>query len=198
MEILRQLRMVVGPRTCPFGPTALDLAVRNHHELCAELIKTKVAVASGDEVKPLPRVVAEAAMSGDVQYVCEWLDVGGPIECKGLLAKGAPTLLLLAAEHGHEQLVDALLRRRASTEATQGAVEGGSTPMMLAAFAGHTGVTRRLLLHQLRHGQAPAFCSPPLMERIGPKTPDMHIPEYALNFRQRITKSEPHLVPAAF
>ena len=70
--------------------------------------------------------------------------------------------------------------------------------MMLAAFAGHTGVTRRLLLHQLRHGQAPAFCSPPLMERIGPKTPDMHIPEYALNFRQRITKSEPHLVPAAF
>ena len=42
----------------------------------------------------------------------------------------------------------------------------GSTPMMMAAYCGHSAVTRLLLLNQLRKGHAPAFCSPHELDKL--------------------------------
>ena len=175
------------------GPTAQDIAERNGFVLIAEYIRTHDAVTSGKPPTELPEVIKDAAVGGDVTAVTEWLDVGGPIEAPwtgGGESKGSLSLMILASQYGHAPLVDALLKRRASVESS---TPEGLSAMKIAAYAGHTEVTRRLLLHQLKNGGTPAFCAP----RPPPVRDTTPVAEWALEFRVRTERAHPWLARPA-
>ena len=187
-------KRAIPPMGVDKGPTALDLATRNEHEFTRVLIVAHEAAAdygmpSHQPITDLPRVVQEAAVEGDEEKVVEWLEVGGPIEARWHQADDSLTLLLLAAKHGHEAMVGTLLKRNASTEATN---RGGDTAMKVAAFRGHSGVTRLLLRHQLKHREAPAMCSPRVLEELrAPKEwTKVPIPKAYIEFRRSSEPSE--------
>ena len=50
---------------------------------------------------------------------------------------------MIASEYGHAKLVDVLIEYGAATDVTR--ATDGATPMMIAAYAGHRDVVRRLL-----------------------------------------------------
>ena len=174
------------------GPTALDIAERNGFVLIAELIRTHDAVTAGNPPTELPLVIKDAAVGGDVMVVTEWLDVGGPVEApwKGGGEINDLSLLFIGSTHGHEPLVNALLKRQASVESS---TPEGLSAMKIAAYAGHREVTRRLLLHQLKTGGQPAFYTP----RAPPIKDTTPVSEWALEFRARIEKSHPWLARPA-
>ena len=68
--------------------------------------------------------------------------VGAPAEAPAS-GGGPATLLMIASEYGHAKLVDVLIEYGAATDVTR--ATDGATPMMIAAYAGHRDVVRRLL-----------------------------------------------------
>lgn len=181
------LRMRTAPHASEPGPSALQMAVKKGYLLIADMIRTHDTLTAGRPVLELPEAVAQAAIAGEVDAVCLWLKVGAPVDTPWRTGNGGHSLLLLAAEHGHAHLVDALLERQASTYFKG---PDGSTPMMTAAFRSHAHVTRRLLLHQLKHREAPAFTSEKdLTDLQKARDEAPPIPEWSMEFRARTERS---------
>jgi hypothetical protein len=89
----------------------------------------------------LPASVWFTAREGDAQAVAAWLDEGGGVDARCAEHHGV-TLLMAAANGGHEAMVRMLLRRGASVNLRN---SGGSTALMGAAANGHTTIVQALL-----------------------------------------------------
>jgi ankyrin repeat protein len=89
----------------------------------------------------LPSIVAQAAVEGDEELVLEWLESPeGDIDAREEQHRG--TMLISAALHGRQQLVELLLKRGASIDAQH---IFGYSALMASAMHGHVGTTRVLL-----------------------------------------------------
>ena len=86
-----------------------------------------------------------------VQELFRIVRAGEAVRVAGLLRKGlvpnlcdgkGDSLLMLAAYHGHTELVDVLLRYAADTELAN---DRGQTPLAAAAFKGYVDIVRLLL-----------------------------------------------------
>ena len=93
----------------------------------------------------LPKRVEAAAENGKVGVVQTWLAGDGRVDatCVHSGVSGC-TLLLIAAEHGHKEIVELLLKRDAEADARD---SGGGTALMVAAAKGHERVAEMLLRH---------------------------------------------------
>jgi hypothetical protein len=99
----------------------------------------------------------------------------------------AAVLMLRRGAHACPSRVCAVLERQASAYFKG---PDGSTPMMTAAFRSHAHVTRRLLLHQLKHREAPAFTSEKdLTDLQKARDEAPPIPEWSMEFRARTERS---------
>ena len=93
----------------------------------------------------LPKRIAAAAENGKVGVVQTWLAGDGRVDatCVHRGVSGC-TLLLIAAEHGHTQLVEVVLKHGAEADARD---SGDSTALMAAALSGYEQVAEMLLRH---------------------------------------------------
>ena len=93
----------------------------------------------------LPKKIQAAAAAGKAGVVQTWLAGDGRVDatCVNRGVSGC-TLLLIAAEHGHKELVELLLKRGAEADARD---SGGGTALMVAAAKGHERVAEMLLRH---------------------------------------------------
>jgi len=105
----------------------------------------------------LQRVAIDAARHGDLAALEPMLDAGMPANLRD--EKGN-TLLMLAAYHGHAEMVGSLLRYHAEPDARN---DRNQTPLAGVAFKGHVRVARVLLM-----GGAD-----PLADQGGGRTPVM-------------------------
>jgi len=101
----------------------------------------KVHVAQGPRLSPAQ--LQPAVERGDEATVRAWLDGGGrpTVTFQVGPASGIP-ILELAARHGHERVVDLLLRRGAEVNQLDGQ---GGTALMAASLEGHVGVIETLV-----------------------------------------------------
>ena len=93
----------------------------------------------------LPKRIEAAAENGKVDVVQTWLAGAGRADatCVHRGVSGC-TLLLIAAEHGHKEIVELLLKRGAEADARDGE---DCTALMAAAAHGHEQVAEMLLRH---------------------------------------------------
>ena len=114
----------------------------------------------------LPKRIEAAAENGKVGVVQTWLAGDGRVDatCVHRGVSGC-TLLLIAAEHGHKEIVELLLMRGAEADARD---SEGCTALMVAAAKGHERVAEMLLRHgaginlQNSLGGTPSTAIPPL------------------------------------
>ena len=85
--------------------------------------------------------MSDAANEGDAQAVAAWLDEGGGVDARCAERYGE-TLLMMAADGGHEAMVRVLLRRGASVNLQSPA---GFTALAHAAITGHATIVQALL-----------------------------------------------------
>jgi hypothetical protein len=85
--------------------------------------------------------VWRAADGGDAQAVAAWLDEGGGVDAR-CAEHHDETLLMAAADGGHEAIVRMLLQRGASVDLQS---PNGFTALMGAAANGHTTIAQALL-----------------------------------------------------
>ena len=86
--------------------------------------------------------MAGAADKGDTHAVAAWLDEGGGVDARCLEELGNPTLLMLAAARGQEEMLRMLLQRGASVNLQ---ISLGGTALTAAAIRGHTTIVQALL-----------------------------------------------------
>jgi len=89
----------------------------------------------------LPEAIFYAANAGAFHAVAGWLDEGGGVDAR-CAEQDDETLLMAAADGGHEAMVRMLLQRGASVDLRK---PGGSTALMGAAALGHTTIVQALL-----------------------------------------------------
>ena len=93
------------------------------------------------EVEALPKRVLVAAGKGESRAVAAWLDEGGGVDAR-IAEFNDATLLMAAANRGHEAMVRMLLQRGASVNLQDSL---GLTALMHAAIDGHTTIVQALL-----------------------------------------------------
>lgn len=93
------------------------------------------------EVVEFAHRVFDAARSGEVAFVRSAVEQGAPAD---LSDASGNTLVMLAAYHGHAELVDALARLGADVNRRN---DRGQTPLAGAVFKRFDEVVRVLLLH---------------------------------------------------
>ena len=88
--------------------------------------------------------VVAAAERGEEEAVLAWLEGGGRVDATYERGEASGlTLLMGAAVHGHERVVELLLQRGAEINVQD---RNGDTALMLAAIGGHEDVCARLLV----------------------------------------------------
>ena len=94
----------------------------------------------------LPHVVLCAAHEGSAHAVVAWLDEGGGVDARCAEHDDRDTTLLMAAaDGGHEAIVRMLLQRGASVNLRNSVASGGGTALMYAAVNGNTTIAQALL-----------------------------------------------------
>ena len=97
------------------------------------------------EAGSLPKEARKAAGRGDEAALLAWLESGGRVNATcGVDDVSGVTALILAADSGHERVVELLLRRGAAIN-LQDSI--GGTALMLAAHNGHERVVELLIWH---------------------------------------------------
>ena len=128
------------------GETAIVLANRNEHQEVVDLL-----AAAGASVTALgPSNLLAAVQAGDAATVVELLNAGvAPDVTEEDRRHGTRTALHLAAEAGHPQVTEALLRAGAqvNTPIVDGSTPFDRTALHLAAARGHHEVAKVLLAH---------------------------------------------------
>ena len=106
--------------------------------------------------RPSAKQFLAAAESGDAQLVGEMLKQGALIDSKG---SGKKTPLLVACEHGHEQVAQVLIRQGADiyTECP----ETGATPLLLGCAQGCEKIVTELCANRVGLWPKRARCSSP-------------------------------------
>ena len=109
---------------------------------------TETSGKHDDEAVAFAHRLFDAVRVGDMAFVTSAVDQGAPV---GLTDQNGNTLLMLAAYHGHEQLVAELALRHADVNQVN---DRGQSPLAGAVFKKAEDVIRVLLRHgaDLDHG----------------------------------------------
>lgn len=89
-------------------------------------------------IQEIAQRMFDAARGGDLATLTEYLDAGVPVN---LMNGSGDTLLMLAAYHGHADVVKALLERGAEIDRLN---DRGQSPLAGAVFKGAEAVVRAL------------------------------------------------------
>jgi len=162
--------------------TAAEIAMGKGYPMIPELIKAHEATAAGAPLQKLPSEIISAAAAGESSPILNWLECGGRINAMGT---SQATMLMIASEHGHERLVDALLNRGAELDMRR---FDGMSALTIAATSGHRDVVRRLIAQRSavpgvppRHRQAPG--EPGAAPEEPSKVSAFDLPETHMEFR---------------
>ena len=148
---------------------SLDFAVMRRQSFVAALLDTHEACSAGKPPSVIHPEVVAACAHGNTERVVVWLECGGTIEATHTRPDGPQTLLMLACEAGHSELVRKLIQLDASTDVKRSS--DGATPMMIAAYMGHREVVRILLQPRMPKPHpgyifAPAHRAPPTASNL--------------------------------
>ena len=138
--VIQLLQAGADPSIRKDGMDALQTAQRYHHFECLNAIEDHTP-----EVAPLHRKVVREAKKGDVAAVTAWLDRRPSATINASYTEGrvsGRTLLMLAADNGHERLATALLQRGADVNQQSSA---GESALTYATAQGHWPVMDALL-----------------------------------------------------
>ena len=142
VECVRELLPACDPNALALGMTALEMALKNNHEACAQLLLPATNLAERDSAGKT--ALMRAALSGRHKWIDLLLPGSDPLDKDSLLGRTALMHAAVISGDGAAQATIQCVRRLVDSSDANAQDANGMTALMLAIEAGNTKAAKML------------------------------------------------------